>query len=32
VDAENDLIVVTRWISRDAMAEFLSKVVSAVEK
>jgi CubicO group peptidase (beta-lactamase class C family) len=32
VDAENDLIVVTRWISRDAMAEFLSKVVSAVDK
>jgi CubicO group peptidase (beta-lactamase class C family) len=32
VDAENDLVVVTRWISRDAMAEFLSKVVSAIEK
>ncbi len=31
VDRENDLVVVVRWIDGDALAEFIGKVVAAVE-
>jgi hypothetical protein len=30
VDREHDLVVVIRWIDRDATAEFITKVLSAL--
>ena len=32
VDFENDLVVVTRWIDSGAIAEFVDKVLVAIEK
>jgi Beta-lactamase len=32
VDQEHDLVVVVRWIDREAMAEFIAKVLSALDK
>ena len=30
VDRENDLVVVARWIDREAISEFLEKVLGAM--
>ena len=32
VDPENDLVVVARWIEQDKVSEFLSMVLTSIEK
>lgn len=32
VDFENDLVVVTRWIENNSMAEFIEKILGAIQK